>query len=186
MSESPAPACSGTFSVVSSFVPGPPVPGIERPLVERDEEDAVVARKIASVPFPWWTSKSTIATRSSPSFGLRVPRGDRDVVEQAEAHRPIGERVVPRWPHEREAAAVDRLERDPRRERRRVPRRLRADRVGVEVHGPVDGAEQRQVAGRVDARELLDARPPLDRLAAEPEQPVLPLRVVPGRVQCAR
>ena len=40
-SSSPDPAGSGMLSVVSSCSSGPPVPGIERPLVQRDEEDRV-------------------------------------------------------------------------------------------------------------------------------------------------
>ena len=40
------------------------------------------------VPLPWWTSQSRISTRSSAVRVERVPRRDRDVVEEAEAHRP--------------------------------------------------------------------------------------------------
>ena len=85
---SPQPARSGTFTVVSACSSGPPRAGIERPLVQRHEEDAVVApRRSPAVPLPWWTSQSTIATRSSPSSRLRRAGRDRDVVEEAEAHR---------------------------------------------------------------------------------------------------
>ena len=53
----PTPAASGTFSVVASLVPGPAGAGIERPLVQRDEEDRVVAaedrlRAVAVVHVP--------------------------------------------------------------------------------------------------------------------------------------
>ena len=44
--------------------------------------------KMSLVPLPWWTSQSRIITRSSPRRVERVARRDRDVVEQAEAHRP--------------------------------------------------------------------------------------------------
>ena len=124
-----------------------------------------------------------MATRASPSSVLGVPRRDRHVVDEAEAHRPPGECVVPGRPDEREAAAVDGLERDPGRERRRLPRRLRADGVGVELNRAVDRLQQLQVAVLVDSRKLLVRRFPLDELALEHEQPVGALGVVARRVQ---
>ena len=39
------------------------------------------------VPVPWWTSKSTIATRSAPYAGLGVTPGDGGIVEEARTHR---------------------------------------------------------------------------------------------------
>ena len=47
-------------------------------------------RRSPAVPLPWWTSQSTIATRSSAELGLRAARRDGDVVEEAEAHRALG------------------------------------------------------------------------------------------------
>ena len=46
------------------------------------------------VPFPWWTSQSTIITRASPRDVKCVPRRHGYVVEQAEAHRARGQRMV--------------------------------------------------------------------------------------------
>ena len=48
--------------------------GPERPLVERDQGLPVLsARKSASVPFPWWTSKSMIATSATePACACRA------------------------------------------------------------------------------------------------------------------
>ncbi len=48
------------------------------------------AWKIALVPLPWCTSQSSTITRSAPRDVDRVPRRDRDVVEEAEAHRAVG------------------------------------------------------------------------------------------------
>ena len=56
------------------------------------------------VPLPWWTSQSTIITRSRPERIERMPRRDRDVVEQAEAHRSRRQRVVAGRPVGAEAA----------------------------------------------------------------------------------
>ena len=39
------------------------------------------------MPLPWCTSKSITATRCSPCRLARVQRGDRRLVEDAEAHR---------------------------------------------------------------------------------------------------
>ena len=55
-----------------------------------------VAWKMSFVPLPWWTSQSRTSTRSSAVGVERVPRGDRDVVEQAEPHRP--RRASAWWP----------------------------------------------------------------------------------------
>ena len=83
--------------------------------------------------------------------------------------------------HEREAAAIDRLQRDARREDGRVPGRLRRNRVGVEQQRPFDRAQEGEMAVGVHARELLVRRLPLDGRAAEPEQPRLALRMVVSR-----
>ena len=55
------------FSVVPSLVPGPPEPGQNGHWCSETKSTWGSPRKISSVPFPWWTSKSTIATRRSPS-----------------------------------------------------------------------------------------------------------------------
>ena len=85
--------------------PAAPVPGIERDTgAWRRRARAGRRRTLHCVPLPWWTSKSTIATRARAA-GERVRGGDRDVVEQAEPHRLVAQRVVSRRPHEREGGA---------------------------------------------------------------------------------
>ena len=89
---------------------------------------------MSSVPLPWWTSKSTIATRSQAAHVERVARRDRDVVEEAEAHRLVARRVVAGRAHRAERVLRPRR-RSPRRSppprrRRRAapPRRCRGRR----------------------------------------------------------
>ena len=90
-SSSPGPAAPAG----SPCTPPPPPPRvvrragarIERPLVDARVQHAVGPAKIASVPLPWWTSQSRISTRSAPHAASACGGGDRDVVEQAEAHR---------------------------------------------------------------------------------------------------
>ncbi len=80
------------------------------------------------VPLPWCASQSTTSTRSPR---LRERRGrDRDVVQQAEAHRARRDRVMTRRPHRAERGVavaalerVDRLEPAARGEQRGFPRR---------------------------------------------------------------
>ena len=81
------------------------------------------AWKISLVPLPWWTSQSRISTRSRPWARVRVPRGDGDVAEEAEAHRPRRLGVVAGRPQRGEAgrAPTRRAARRPAR-RRRPPR----------------------------------------------------------------
>ena len=106
------PAGSGTLTVDSSLVSGSARARIERPLVQRGEEHRIVAAedRLGAVPLV----DVDVDDRDSrqAELRLRVPRGDRNVVHETEAHRTLGERVVPGRPHEREAAAVDGLERD--------------------------------------------------------------------------
>ena len=52
-------------------------------------------RKTAWVPFPWWTSKSTISTFPI-RFYSACRDGDGDIVEQAEAHGGLRLGVVSR------------------------------------------------------------------------------------------
>ena len=146
--------------------------------MERDEEHRVVAaedrlRAVAVVHV-------VVDDRDprEPELRLRVARRDRHVVEHAEAHRAVGERVVAGRPDEREAAAIDRLQGDPGREHGSLPRRLGRDGVAVEEERQLDRLQEREVIGRVHARQLLVRRPPLDGLAAEPQQPLLPLRML--------
>ena len=113
---------------------------------------------MSCVPLPWWTSQSRIATRSSPSSACACARGDRDVVEEAEAHRPVGGRVVPGRPHEREAAGARRLDRAAGGEQRRLEARLRASVSPSSQVGRVDAADPGDVLGGMAAFDLLDGR----------------------------
>jgi hypothetical protein len=82
---------------------------------------------------------------------LRVPRRDRDVVQQAETHGAAGQRVVPGRAHEREAAALGRLEGAPGRKQRRLPARLGGDRVRIEECWDLERLEPVEVGGLVAA-----------------------------------
>src|SRR5207248_7797524 len=84
---------------------------------------------------------------------LRVAGRDRDVVEEAEAHRPAGLGMVPGWPDEREAAEAGGLHRRAGGEQRGAPARLGEDRVAVEPAGR-GVADQRHVVLGVAAREV--------------------------------
>ena len=142
--------------------------GIERPLVQGGEEDGVVVAKDLLGAVAVVDVEVDDRDTRKAELGLGVAGGDGDVVDEAEAHRAVGERVVPGRPDERERLPVDRLERDPRGQRGRFPRRLGADRVGVEQRGPVDRPEHLEVSRAVDTLQLFDGRAALHRLA-EPE-----------------
>ncbi len=155
--------------------------------MERDEEDAVVVpedrlRAVAVMHVP-------VDDRDAlePELALGDARRDGDVVEDAEAHRAAGERVMAGRPHEREPSAQRRLDRGARRERRRLVRRLGAERVAVEPDRRVAIANQLDVLGGVAQEKLVLTRgAPLtpDVLAAEEDGETLgPVRMGAGRVQ---
>ena len=131
--------------------------------MHRGEEDRVVVAEdllgaVAVVDVP-------IDDRHAPDpeLGLRVPRSDRDVVEQAEAHRAAGQRVVAGRADEREAAPLHGLECTPRREERRLPAGLRRDRVRVEEGRSLERLEPVEVRELVTALYLFTrGRPALD------------------------
>ncbi len=120
-STSPEPAASGTLTTPSAFEPGPPVPGQNGHWWSETVSTLGSSRKSASVPFPWCTSKSTTATRADSERALRVASRDRDVPEDAEAHRRAlearGGRVV-----ERARNRPPRLRRSRSRQRVAQPR----------------------------------------------------------------
>jgi hypothetical protein len=151
--------------------------------MQRDEEDGVVAAEDRLGAVAVVHVEVDDCDPLEPELRLRVARPDRNVVHQAEAHGTIGEGMVPGRPHECEPAAVDRLDRDPGSERRRIPRGLRGDGIGVELDGTVERPEEREVRFGVDARELLFARAPVDGLAREPEEPILTFGMISGRVK---
>ena len=82
------------------------------------------------------------------AVGAQRGRRDRDVVEQAEPHRPVGLGVMARRPDQRQRRLAG-LERVTRRVDRRAGRqqrdlvRLRArERIGIEHHGAPGGRRQ--------------------------------------------
>src|SRR5207248_894981 len=98
-----------------------------------------------------------------PELGLGVPRSDRDVVEQAEAHRATGQRVVAGRADEPEADPLHGLERTTSREERRLPACLRGDRVRVEQGRSLDRLEPVEIRRLVTALYLFTrGRPALD------------------------
>ena len=112
----------------------------------------------ASVPFPWWTSKSTTATRSSPSSSCAYRAAMATFAEDAEAHRRRLERVVPRRANQREAAARDGLDRAPGGEASRLPGRRGGVRVGIEPDLARDRLDRVDVARGVHELDLAPRR----------------------------
>ncbi len=117
---------------------------------------------------------------------LRGPRGDGDVVEEAEPHLPAAQGVVARRAHEREHAQPGGLDRRSGREQGRLVRGAGADRVRVEPDRLLDLADPLDVPGRVAALEVLAqrgqrllGREPLE----ERQQPLGRLGMPEGRVQ---
>ncbi len=113
--------------------------GIEGKLVSRDVQHArlVVEHRLRSVAVVHVDVDDGNALETA---GEHRGGRDGDVVEEAEAHRPIRFGVVPRWTHERERglALGDRVLRRLNRRARREPsdfvRVRRRERVGVEHH----------------------------------------------------
>ena len=86
--------------------------GIEGPLVQRDEEHRVVRPEdlLRAVP----VMNVVVDDRDSADavLGLHVTGGDRDVVDEAEAHRGPWPCVMPRRPHQGEGSGLGRLHRN--------------------------------------------------------------------------
>ena len=175
--------------------------GPVRPEMERREEDRAVAvedvlRAVAVMRVPVEDRHAADAQALAEIF-----RGDRDVVEDAEAHARGGHGVVSGRPDRAEGvahfAAEDGLDGRERRARRAHGRRvghrgddrLRVERaaagLGHFAHAPhvrrlVDEAqllERRVAAGRMQAP-VPEPRPP--ELGDDPRQPVRVLRMQPG------
>jgi hypothetical protein len=85
------------------------------------------------------------------TVGLRRASGDGDIVEQAEAHRPVGWRMVTGRTHEGERASFGRGDRRARRQQRGLVARLGGGRVAVEPRRPHDPANPLEVLARVAA-----------------------------------
>ena len=88
-------------------------------------------------------------------LALRDARGDRDVVEEAEAHRAVAQRVMSRRSYECEAALQRRFDRRSGRERRCLERRLRPNGVGGEPREAVEPADARDVLCAVAEQQLI-------------------------------
>ena len=126
---------------------------VERPLVQRHEENRIVAgddvlRSVAVVDVP-------VDDRDAlqPELRLCPPCGDRHAVEQAEAHRTIAFGVVPGRTGEREPAPPRCFDCGPRSEECRVVRGVAADRVGVDP--PAGIAHELDQLGRVAAQDIV-------------------------------
>ena len=121
------------------------------------------ARKIVSVPLPWWTSQSTTAMRPDAAHLLGVADRDADVREHAEAHRALRLGVVAGRAHERVGVVdgavehgVGRHDRAARGEHGDLVAELahRAALAGIAA-GRAERAHVREVRGRVHAQDLL-------------------------------
>ena len=110
------------------------------------------SQKMASVPLPWCTSQSSTTTRSTPRRAC-VGRGDGDLVEQAEPHRPCRLGVMARRPAGAEGHRSVAVEHGVGG----------GHRAAAGVHGRVEAVRpdhrvgvDRPAAGRSQRRELLD------------------------------
>ncbi len=86
---------------------------------------------------------------------LCVARGDRDVAEDAEAHRLRLEGMVPRRTHEREAAGLRCPDRAACGEERRFTRGRYSVRIRIEPHLGLDRLDLGDVSLRMDTADLL-------------------------------
>ncbi len=115
-----------------------PVPGYSGDWWMETNRTSSTAWKMSLVPLPWWTSQSTIITRSRPCAVQRMARRDRPRVEEAEPHRAVDGRVMAGRPVRAEPVdgapveqPLDQLDRAPGGVPRSLARAL-ADH-GVEV-----------------------------------------------------
>ena len=155
--------------------------------MERQVEDAGVVPEDVLRPVPVVDVPVENRHPLEPVLRLRRPGRDRGVVEEAEAHRAVGRRVMAGRPDECEPADPGRLDRRARGEQRRLEAGRRGGRVAVQPRLGVDRADARDVLGRVAALDLLDRRRPaiaprLDRVEQN-LQPPRRLRMVARRVQ---
>ena len=117
--------------------------------MERDEKDAVVVAKDRVRPVA--VMDVEVDDRHALETQVTLCRAGRDcdVVEDAKAHRPPRERVVPRRADESEAAVQRGFDRGSGRQRGSLERRRGADRVAVEPDRVLDGANELHVLGGV-------------------------------------
>ena len=181
-SASPEPAASGTLRVELVTRPRAAAAGVERPLVERDDEHRVVAAEdgVGAVPVmdvPVDDRHSLDAERI-----LRVTGRDRNVVEDAEPHRVAAQRVVAGRPDQRKASGLDRRDRASCGQPRRFPGGRPGERVAVQPGLFVDRGDRLDVCSVVGALDLLAARPhafaPAAERLEEDREPLGPLGMV--------
>ncbi len=139
---------------------------VARVLVGRDVEDGLVVLEdllgaVAVVDVDVDHGDARRALRAG------VGGGHRDVVEQAEPHRPLALGVMPRRPHEhqRRSAArhrvVDADQRRPGRQASQLVGLRRGERVGIEHRGAARGSRDAlDVVAIVDRPQLLERRRP--------------------------
>jgi hypothetical protein len=128
--------------------------------VQRDEQHRVISPEdlLRSVA----VMNVVVDDRDTFAVGLHCTRGDRHVVEEAEAHRTVAERVVARWPDEREPAGARRFDRRAGREQRSLAGRLARRRVETEERRLADREHALYMFTRVTPKHFFRARrPPL-------------------------
>jgi hypothetical protein len=156
---------------------GPAGARVERPLVERHVEDARVVpedvlRAVPVVDVP-------VEDRHPLERVLRLcrPSRDRGVVEEAEAHRAVGRRVVAGRPDECKTPGSGRLDRPACGDQRRLEAGRRGRRIPVEPGVGVDRANPGDMLGRVAALDLLDRRRAATRASRRPRRAAPPAAV---------
>ena len=132
--------------------------GIERMLEEARHQHPLVAGEMSSVPLPWWTSKSTIATRSRPRTSSAWRAATATLLKKQKPIAWSRRRVVAGRAHRAEGVvdvAVD--HRVGRRHggaggaQHRVPGAGRQRRVGVERARPAVGGDPLAARSRSSA-----------------------------------
>ena len=161
---------------------------VERPLVQRREEDRRIVADDVLRPVPVVDVPVDDRHSLDAELGLRPARRDRDRVEQAEAHgaRPFG--VMAGRPRQREPLAAHGVDRRTRGQQRCVERRLRADRVAVDPARASSAPARRVPACGSAARSASVAGSALGEREARVQclDPSLRLRMTARRVQAAR
>ena len=136
----------------------PSRPWPERPLVKRDREHARVVAEQRLGAIAVMDVEVDDGDALETERVLRVTGGDRDVAEDAEAHRLRLERMVARRSYEREAPDLHGSDRTACGQKRRFARGRHSVRVRIEPHLGVDALDRSDVARRVDTADLLPRR----------------------------
>ena len=165
----------------------PAGPGPERPLVQRDRQDGVVAAEDRLGAVPVVDVEVDDGDSLEIELVLRPASRDRGVREQTEAHRPLDERVVAGRPHEREAAPPHGLDRAAGGEEGSLVAGRRGHGVEVEPGRLGDRAQVLHVRVGVAAQYVLLrgglARDEVRERLEQDGKPLLGLRVPEGGVE---